>query len=132
MEKNLYESGVSDEVTIYEELDGIASAHLATAGIPYRHESYADPPDKYAVFSVISDVEASHFAGQNRRTDYRVQLDLVFPKGDRAGLHAAYLALQTVLKAGGARPQGNIRMQDAEDGRSYIQKDYMITIWGDT
>lgn len=116
-------------MTIYAKLDAIVSAHLKAAAIPYKHETYDDPPDKYAVFSVISDVPGSFFSGTNRMTDYRVQLDLVFPKGDRAGLHAAFLALESVLKAGGARPQGNYRMQDAEDGRPYIQKDYKITIW---
>lgn len=115
-------------MTIYEMLDSIVATHLSSAAIPYRHETYDDPPDKYAVFSVISDVPGSFYAGQNLRTDYRVQLDLVFPIGDRAGMHAAFLALEAVLKAGGARPQGNYRMNDAEDGRPYIQKDYKITI----
>lgn len=122
-------------MTIYQAIDGIVSAHLSSAGIPYRHEAYDDtsgvPPDKYAVFSVISDAPGSFYGDKNRRTDYRVQLDLIFPKGDRAGLHSAFLALETALKVGGARPQGNYFMATAEDGREYIQKDYKITIWGE-
>lgn len=122
-------------MTIYAALDSIVATHMTSAGILYQHESYdcaatsGVPPDKYAVFSVISDVPGSFFSDANRRTDYRVQLDLVFPEGDKAGLHAAYLALETVLKAGGARPQGNIRMDETDDGRPHVQKDYKITIW---
>ncbi len=118
-------------MTIYEKLDSIVSAHLALAGIAYRHETYDQPPDKYAVFSVISDVPSSFYAGQSRVTDYRIQLDLVFPKGQRSELYAAFLALESVLQSGGARSQGNYRMLDTSDGRPYIQKDYKITIWGD-
>ena len=122
-------------MTIYETIDSIVASHLAAASIPYQHEAYESdptsgvPPDKYAVFSVISDVPGSFFSNAKRMTDYRVQLDLVFPKGDKAGLHAAYLALEAVLEAGGARPQGNYHMLTMDDGRVYIQKDYKITIW---
>jgi len=122
-------------MTIYETIDSIVASHLTAASIPYQHEAYETsstsgvPPDKYAVFSVISDVPGSFFSNAKRMTDYRVQLDLVFPKGDKAGLHAAYLALESVLVAGGARPQGNYHMLTTDDGRVYIQKDYKITIW---
>lgn len=133
MARNYAAKGVSDEMTIYNKLDSVVSAHMASAGIPYKHEAYdvpsGVPPDKFAVFSVISDVPDSFYSDNNRRIDYRVQLDMVFPAGDRAGLHAAYLALEAVLKSGGARPQGNYRMQTADDGREYIQKDYKFTIW---
>jgi hypothetical protein len=132
MARDIRAKGVSDEMSIYTVLDGIISGPMASMGIQYRHETFDDPPEKYAVFSVISDVPGSFFAGENHRTDYRVQIDLVFPRGDRAGLYAAFQVLEAALRAGGARSQGNYAMaDDPEDGRPYIRKDYLITLWGE-
>lgn len=136
MEADHGEEGVSDQVSIYTVIDGIVAAHMTASGIPYQHETYVvfngRPPDTFAVFSVISDVNDGFYRGVKCRTEYRVQLDLVFPKGDKAGLYTAYAALEAVLVAGGARPQGNYRMNEDDAGHPYIQKDYKITTWGDT
>ena len=116
-------------MNIYEIIEADTASFCLANGLIYAPEDPtpdgSDLPERYLLATMISDPDERHYSNRRTTTKYRVQFDLVVPKGDADELPDMFEALENALILAGYLPQGNRRYRvDEVAQKAYTQKDY--------
>lgn len=119
-------------MTVYEYARAALALWAETEGFVIFSErarvNGENPPSRYAVVSVISDVDGRHADNRARARKYRLQLDIVAYDYEAGRLPEWHAAAEAALIEARMLPQGNYRMDwDDNTKQAYIQKDYLYT-----